>query len=82
VISRTATTLSVPRRGVAEQSRRMPRPRPTAAAIQAAAGSPFSLQAASFAAAGDATVTVRASAGGRTQTVALPIAVVDALPAG
>jgi hypothetical protein len=62
VTSRTATSVSVPRRG--------------------AASTPFSLQAASFAAAGDATVTVRASGGGRTHTVVLPIAVVDALPAG
>jgi hypothetical protein len=45
-----------------------------------AATTPFSLRASASAATGTATVTVRATGGGRVHTIALPISVADALP--
>jgi hypothetical protein len=46
-----------------------------------ATSTPFRLLASATAAIGDATVTVRATGGGRVHTIALPISVADALPA-
>jgi hypothetical protein len=41
---------------------------------------PLRLRAASTAALGEATITVRASGGGRTHSIQVPVAIVDALP--
>jgi hypothetical protein len=46
-----------------------------------AATPPFSLRASASAATGPATVTVRATGGGRVHAITLPISVADALPA-